>query len=172
MQFWTALYCELAERIKAQLPAVRWVDLWHNQVHFLEEEQAFPSPAVFLGFRSTQMQDQGLKIQHVVLQLDCYLFYETFLDTAQGAYNQSDALAFVETLDYLHAMFHGTDGENYSGMRRVAFAPVDTGGRGNLYQLSFACQLQDCSAMKRFVDGKVKAIEIEKSELQPPDFIL
>ena len=84
MQFWTALYRELAERIKAQLPAVNWVDLWHNQVHFLEEEQPFASPAVFLGFRSTQMQDQGLKIQHVTLQVDCYLFYETLLEPPKG----------------------------------------------------------------------------------------
>lgn len=162
MQFWTELYKELASKIVDNLPEVRWVDLWHNQINFLEEEHPFPTPAVFLSFRSKDLQDAGKKVQRVVLQIDFFLYYETFLDTFKGAYNEEGALKFIETLDHLHALFHGTDGENYSSMRRLAFAPVDTGNAGNLYQLSFECHLQDYSAMKKFVDGKIKGIDIKQ----------
>ncbi|MEH0007574.1 MAG: hypothetical protein V6Z82_02495 [Flavobacteriales bacterium] len=162
MQFWTELYKELAQRITTRLTEVRWVDLWHNQINFLEEEHPFPTPAVFLSFRSQQLEDTGLKTQAVTLQVDCYLFYETFSDTFEGSYNQQGALAFIETLDHIHALFHGSQGENYSSMRRIAFAPVDTGNAGNLYQVSFSCLLQDYSAMKTFVDGHVEALDIKR----------
>lgn len=90
------------------------------------------------------------------------------MDTFRGAYNEEGALQFIETLDHLHALFHGTDGDNYSSMRRLSFNPVDTGNAGNLYQLSFECLLQDYSAMKQFVDGKVKGINIEKGVPENP----
>lgn len=161
MQFWTELYKELATKITENIPEVKWVDLWHNQVNFLEDEHPFPTPAVFLSFRSRQIEDAGLKVQSVKLQVDFFLYYETFLDTFQGAYNQDASLRFIDTLDHLYALFHGTDGNNYSNLRRIAFNPVDTGNAGNLYQLSFECLLQDYSAMKEFIDGQVKGIDIK-----------
>ncbi len=139
MQNWTHLYTELATKITDHLPEVEWVDLWHNQVNFLEDEHPFPTPAVFLNFRSLQIDDAGKKVQQVRLQVDCFLFYETFADTYNGSSNQESALAFLQLLNDLYALLHGSSGENYSSMRRIAFNPVDTGNAGNLYQLSFEC---------------------------------
>ena len=162
MQFWTELYKELSTKITENLSEMRWVDLWHNQVGFLQDEHPFPTPAVFLSFRIRNTEDVGVKVQKVTLQVDCFLYYETLLDTFEGGYNQQGALDFINSLDHLHALFHGSSGDNYSSMRRIGFAPVDTGNAGNLYQLSFECVLQDYSAMKQFVDGKVKGIEVKK----------
>ncbi|MFD2566091.1 hypothetical protein [Pseudotenacibaculum haliotis] len=166
MQFWTELYKELATKITENLNQIEWVDLWHNQINFLEEEHPFPTPAVFLSFRSRDLQDTGNKVQQVTLQVDCFLYYETLLDTHAGAYNQDGALNFIESLDHLYALFHGSSGNNYSSMRRLAFNPVDTGNAGNLYQLSFECVLVDYSAMKEFVDGQVKGVEIDTTTIE------
>ena len=148
MENWQDLYVELAERIVEKMPEIQWVDLWHNQVGFLAEEHPFGTPAVFIGLRSSQTNDIGELVQVVDLQVDFYLYYETFLDTFQGAYNQEGALAFTKSLDALFGNFHGTSGKNYSSMRRVAFAPVDTGTAGNLYQVTFECKLSDNSAVE------------------------
>ena len=40
-------------------------------------------------------------------------------------------------------------------MRRIAFAPVDTGTAGNLYQVTFECKLNDSSAMKYYEPTQV-----------------
>ena len=160
MQNWTELYKELAAKITGQLPEVRWVDLWHNQINFLEDEHPFPTPAVFLSFRSRNIEDLGFKVQKVQLQVDCFLYYETFLDTFEGAYNKDGALQFIETLDHLHALLHGTEGKQYYSMRRTAFAPVDTGNAGNLYQLSFECLLHDASARKHWGKGKIETTDV------------
>lgn len=168
MQNWTDLYTELSEKITTHLPNVEWVDLWHNQINFLEEEHPFPTPAVFLNFRTLDIQDTGLKVQQVRLQVDCFLFYETFADTYQGSSNQESALEFLQLLNDLYALLHGTSGENYSEMRRLAFNPVDTGNAGNLYQLSFETVLVDYAAMKEFTDGEVGELTVEPGEAPAP----
>ena len=99
MEHWQDLYIELAERISEKLPEIQWIDLWHNQVGFLAEEHPFGTPAVFIGFRSAQINDIGELVQIVDLHVDFYLYYETFLDTFQGAYNQQGALEFTKSLD-------------------------------------------------------------------------
>ena len=145
MEHWQDLYIELAERISEKLPEIQWIDLWHNQVGFLADEHPFGTPAVFIGFRSAQINDIG----------ELSLYYETFLDTFKGAYNQEGALEFTKSLDALFGNFHGTSGRNYSSMRRIAFAPVDTGTAGNLYQVTFECKLNDSSAMKYYEPTQV-----------------
>lgn len=156
MENWQDLYVELAQRISEKMPEIKWVDLWHNQVGFLADEHPFSTPAVFIAFRSNQTQDAGELMQIVDLQVDFYLYYETFLDTFVGAYNQSGALEFTKSLDALFGIFHGSIGKNYSSMRRLGFTPVDTGTAGNLYQVAFECKLQDISAMKHYEPTEIK----------------
>jgi hypothetical protein len=160
MQNWQDLYTELCEKITTNLEKIEWVDLWHNQVNFLEEEHPFATPAVFLSFRTLNTQDAGERVQAVTLQVDCYLFYETFSDTYYGSANQQDALIFLGLLNDLHALLHASEGENYSSMRRLAFNPVDTGSAGNLYQCSFECLLTDYAAQKAWEDGSFEKMDI------------
>jgi hypothetical protein len=150
MYIWEELYNEVAQRILEKLPEIRWVDLWHNQTSFLEEEVPFPTPCIFLGFRTLAIEDRGENVQMLTMQVDFYLFYETFLETYTGAYNKDGALEFTRSLDKIHANFHGTSGTTYSNMKRIAINPEDTGGSGNLYRTSFSCSVEDTGAMKQY----------------------
>jgi hypothetical protein len=141
------LYLELADLIDNNISEIKHIDLWHNQVNFLEEEIRFESPAVFLEFRATSVEDTSLKSQRVTMQVNVFLFYETFLETHQGAYAQSEAVAFLDIFTKIHKLLHGTDGVNYSSMRRIGFSPVDTGSASNLYQMPFNCLVNDVSAL-------------------------
>lgn len=161
MQNWKSLYKELADKIADNVEAIKWVDLWNSQVYNLEGEHPFPAPAVFLAFRSNSVEDTGVKVQKVNLQVDVFLFYETFLDTFKGAYNQQTALDFLDSLDKINAILHGSEGENYSSMRRVSFSPVDTGGSGNLYSVTYNCILMDYSATPEYEEGSFGEMEIE-----------
>jgi len=161
MQNWTSLYLEISTKIDS-IAAIKWIDLWHNQVGFLQDEHPFTTPACFLGFRSNEIKDTGRKVQQVVLQMDVYLFYESFADTFKGSVNQQSALGFLQSMDDINALLHGSSGENYSGMRRVGFAPVDTGGAGNLYQATYECTLVDYSAKKVFDEGSFNDVKINE----------
>ncbi len=168
MQNFKDLYIELSTLLNTKIPAIKWIDLWHNQVNFLSSEHPFATPAVFLAFRILNTQDKGLKIQDVTLQVDAYLFYETFADTFKGSFNQSTALDFLDLLNSTFAVLHGSTGVNYSAMRRTGFAPVDTGGAGNLYQQSFTCTLTDYAAQKLYQDTVINDIELQNG-VEPPE---
>ena len=162
---WDKLYQELAQKVNENIERINWVDLWHNQVGFLVEEHPFPTPAVFLAFRILSVEDTGESVQRITLQVDMFYFYETFLDTFSGAYNQHDALDYLDTLTELHKLFHGTSGENYSEMRRTALAVVDTGSSGNLYRQSFTCNAIDVSALKDFETVIPGEVDIQKGQV-------
>ena len=161
MLYWSDLYKEIAEKIAAKLENIRWIDLWHEQVNYLTEELPFPTPAVFIGFNTLRADDMGKLAQNCNVQVDMYLFYETFSDTCEGAYNQVGALAFLEELTRLHALFHGKSGVNYSAMRRIDMIREDSGGAGNLYRISFECLVTDHSAAELFIEVESPAAELE-----------
>ncbi|MCI2229569.1 hypothetical protein MC378_10355 [Polaribacter sp. MSW13] len=150
LQSWGKLYQELASKVSENIESIKWVDLWHNQVGFLVEEHPFPTPAVFMAFRILSVEDLSEKVQRVQLQIDMYYFYETFLDTYQGAYNEDDALDYLEDLTAIYKLFHASSGNNYSEMRRTGLAAVDTGSSGNLYRQTFTCSTVDASALTEF----------------------
>lgn len=163
MQNLKNLYTELATIVENNCPQIKWIDLWHNQVSFLETEHPFPSPAAFFAFRIAQAQDAGLKTQLLRMQVDIYLFFETFADTYKGAINQGDALDFLDSLNDIHVCLHGSKGDNYSEMRRINLSPIDTGSAANLYLLTFECMVNDDSASLHFNEETLpEAILIEK----------
>lgn len=188
MENWQNLYLELAELLSADLTAaeteiysnlntlvgsedkspIRWIDLWHNQVNFLDDELEFPTPSAFLSFRSKQINDLGEKVQQMSLQIDVYLFYETFANTFTGSFNQEDALSFIGILDFINSRMHGITGENFSSMRKTGFAPEDTGNAGNLYRITFECIIHDESAAKVSEEGSFSDMEIG----EPDEFLI
>lgn len=157
----TELYKELAEKIKKNIDGIEWVDLWHNQVGFLETEHPFPTPAIFMAFRSNNMKDLSQKAQLVTLQIDFYLYYETMADTYNGSYNQDKALDFLKSIGALNKLLHASTGDNYSQMKRIGFAPEDTGNAGNLYRITYECLSNDYTAFVDFKDGTFNEMTIE-----------
>ncbi|WP_228235919.1 hypothetical protein [Allomuricauda sp. M10] len=163
LKLWALLYKEICELFVAQLQSIEWIDLWHNQVGFLEDEHPFPTPAAFLAFRILgEPQDLGINAQRIVVQLDVYFFYETFLDTFDGGYNQEGALTYLNTITDIHALLHGSSGINYSECKRVGFGPVDTGSAGNLYRQTFTMLVEDASASPDFVGMIPGDVSIEQ----------
>ncbi|GAB6123068.1 hypothetical protein [Dysgonomonas termitidis] len=149
---------------EGKLPEIQFVDLWHEQVSFLTEELPFATPAVFIGFSSVNIEDRGQLVQDCDMQVDMYLFFETFSDTYQGSKTQSRALDYLNSLTRLHALFHGKDGETYSTMRRVYMGREESGGAGNLYRVSFQCNVVDYSAQHIYTESENPDAELEIEE--------
>jgi len=165
MQYWTDLYLELANKVKNNLSQIQWVDLWHEQVSYLTDELPFPSPAVFISFNMIGTEDKGMKGQICNTQIDFYLFYETFSDTAIGSINQDSALDFLKQLTEIYKLFHGTSGDNYYSMRRVDMKREDSGSAGNLYRMSFQCMVDDMSAMPDITEQEVNEIDLSHGDI-------
>lgn len=165
MENFKELYKELADKL-GNINGIEWVDLWNSQVYNLENEHPFPAPAIFLAFRSNSMEDNGLKVQNVEMQIDVFLFYETFADTYRGSWNQDTALSYLDHIDNINQVLHGSSGNSYTSMSRVSFSPVDTGGAGNLYSITYKCNSIDYSAATEYEYGTFKDLIIEPENQQ------
>lgn len=143
-------------------PDIEYIDMWHEQISFMEEEHQFPSPAVFIEFNTLGIEDEGLLVQRLHTQIDFRLFYETYSDTSEGAIMQEEALAFLDLLTLLGMMFHGRTGKTFGTLRRTFVGREESGGAGNLYRISFECDIMDYTTMElsSLVDMKNREIKI------------
>ena len=141
---------ELAEELET-VPEIRYIDLWHEQAEYLAEELPFPTPAVFIAFNTLETADIGALAQDILLQVDLYIFWETFTDTYDGAIMQTEALDYLNLMTVLNVLLHGYTGNKFSTMRKTGFQRMDSGGAGNLYRASFECTVRDYSAQELVV---------------------
>lgn len=161
---------ELYERMES-LPEIMHVDLWHDQVDYLSEEHPFPTPAVFFGFTTLNVADNGELMQTTDLQVDIYVFYETFADTYQKAKMQNEALEFLDLLLMVGLMFHGRSGEHFHQMRRSGTYRQESGGSGNLYRLQFQTNVSEFSGLNlhNHVIMEERKLEIINKEVDKSD---
>jgi len=163
------VYLEHEALITAKVPEIKHVDLWSEQVSFLQDEHPFNAPAVFFAYGSNNMDDLGIKVQKVNLQVDVYLYFETFADTARGAKRQAKGLSFLELLSKINACFHGVNGNYFMEMRRNGFAPVDTGTANLLYVQRYECGMIDDAAEVLSETAEVNDVDVIKEKTIVPD---
>lgn len=161
-------YADLRERM-ANTPEIEHIDMWHEQVSFLDDEHQFPSPAVFIEFNTLDIEDEGLLVQRLHTQIDLRLFYETFSDTYEGAVMQEEALSFLDLLTLLGMMFHGKSGKNFGTLRRTHVGREESGGSGNLYRISFECEIMDYTTMELASNADMKDREMNISNENLPE---
>ena len=169
MQHLKDLYLEQEQRITDLMPEIMHVDLWSEQVGFLAEEQPFNAPAIFFAYRILSAEDQGDRIQQLRMQVDIYLYYETFAETGRGSKKQAHALSFLDLLTKINACFHGTEGQNFFDMRRTGFNPVETGTANILYLQRFECTVNDNSATILTVPMKFENMEVDVDKNLPEE---
>ena len=161
---------ELYERMAA-LPDIQHVDLWHDQVDYLSEEHPFATPAVFFGFTTLNVADNGELMQTTDLQVDIYVFWETFSDTYKGAKMQEEALQYLDLLLMVGLMFHGRSGEHFHQMRRSGTYRQESGGSGNLYRLQFQTNVSEFSGLNlhNFVAMEERELEVVNKDVNKSD---
>ena len=126
----------------------------------LAEEQPFKTPAVFFSYRMLGGDNQGERIQQLRMQVEVYLFFETFADTRRGSKNQNKALGFLDLLTKINACFHGGSGTYFSEMKRTGFNPVETGTAALLYVQRYECNVHDSSAQVLYNNLKFENMEV------------
>ena len=168
MQDLDNLYLEHEQLITDKVASIKHVDLWYEQVSFLQEEQPFFAPAVFFAYRSNSMEDRGQKVQQVNLQVDVYFYFETFADTSRKSRSQEKGLNFLKILGEINSCFHGSNGQHYTAMRRTGFAPVETGTANLLYVQRYECNMVDDSAKVLSTTIELPEIDIQNAK---PDVI-
>lgn len=114
----TFIYKSLTERLKTWKgddgkPVIRTVDLWNEQVEFIEQEEPFDTPAVFVEFRPVRWTTLGGLAQQADVDIRLHIVTRWKGSAKDGSVFQMDALRRFDLLDRIdNALFNlqGADG--------------------------------------------------------------
>lgn len=80
-------------------PVVRHIDLWNEQVEFIEQESPFDMPAVFIELRPMRWSTLGGNIQQCKADLRFHIVTRWEGSSANGSMFQKDSLERFDILD-------------------------------------------------------------------------
>lgn len=98
------IYLSLIGRLKglkddAGQPEVKHFDLWNEQVEFIEQEEPFGTPAVFVEFRPVRWATLGGMVQQADVDIRLHIVTRWKGSAKDGSLFQTDALERFDLLD-------------------------------------------------------------------------
>ena len=109
------LYLSLIERLKQLTdrdgkPVIRTFDLWNEQISFLEQEEPFDAPAVFIEFRPVNWTGGGTQTADVTLRLHIVTPWKG--SSREGGGFQQQALERFDLLDRMDRHLFNLSGDD------------------------------------------------------------
>lgn len=160
-------YKELCNHISTEVPDIKHIDIWRNQPYIFSNGMPFSTPAVFLAFRSDTLKDLPNNRQQAGMQVKVYLYHETLADSSKDAPSQESALAFGEWLNLINRALHGSSGDTYNNMSRIAFQPEQAPRSQAFYSQVYSYQTIDDSAAKETAETTASDINTTFEEQTP-----
>lgn len=102
------LYLGLTEALKelkddGGQPLIRHIDLWNEQVEFIEQEDPFDTPAVFIEFRPVQWRTLGGTTQQADVPFRLHVVTKWKGSARDGSMFQEESLERFDLLDKIDA---------------------------------------------------------------------
>lgn len=169
---WGEAYKALCDRIEAQVPAIKHMDLYYEQPHIIDSEDGnwlpFRCPAVFFEFNAAEVNDLGELRQELLMDIGVYLAYETTADSNKGSLGQARALAFIQLLRDLHAALHDHEGTHFGPLSRISLQRVPAPPTMIVYRQVYRAHMLDYSATKTYVEQDTPPLAIDSPADAPP----
>lgn len=103
------LYNAVRKNIEDNLPEIKWVRLWNNQLRNYEKENEFQFPAIFIKFGNIQYSDYLKLVQKCEMTITIILAFESFKN------EDTDVLRLKQDLNRI---LHGFQSGSWSKMAR------------------------------------------------------
>lgn len=116
------LYLKLCERLRlVDGGAIRHIDLWNQNVQFIEQEESFPMPAVFVEFGPIEWGAwaQGVEYRAEPL-VHLHVVTEWKGSAAHGSTQQKESLEVFDLLRHIHEQLTGLTGDEFTALDLVS----------------------------------------------------
>ena len=164
-------YATLADHLRAQIPALGWIDLDQGQLLNLDTEYSLPfhQGVALLDFDEADWHDIGQGVQRGTCQVRVTLAVEVAADTYQQSSQRGAALAKLELLRELHAALQHFDGNGEFGALVRAYSRKEQEVPAGIwaYSMGYTCLLTDTDGY----DGATQAVS-GVDNVGRPNFIL
>lgn len=111
---------EIYETLTGRLLAtgkVKYVDLWNQNVEFIEQESAWPTPAVFIEFSPIEWgaNHQG-ELYFTESSVVLHIVTEWLGGTSNLDVDKDNHLEMLDVMDAIHKALRYVNGEHFKGM--------------------------------------------------------
>lgn len=102
--------------------AIKFIDLWNHNVEFIEQEEQWERPAVFVEFQPIKWRQ--VKTGHSVDYTSrCHISLHVVTDWHGSSSSESacrdESLSYLDLLEVIHASLRGLGGETFGGLDLV-----------------------------------------------------
>ena len=109
------LYQMLCDRLKeVGGGAIKHIDLWNHNVEFIEQEESWERPAVFVEFRPIRWEAIVNGVEYrAEAEVALHVVTDWAGSVSEGSQFQEDSLAVFDLLDEIHAALTCMEGETF-----------------------------------------------------------
>ena len=109
------IYKAICDRISQQVPEVKHIDLWNNNIAVLSGGAVWPRPAVFVEFETIEWRQQQNRARMADIAVRLHIVTDAVSYNGSTDPKQDTALAFLDLFNKVNAAMQGLRGENFAG---------------------------------------------------------
>ena len=109
------IYKAICERITSQLPDIKHIDLWNNDIASLSGGAVWPRPAIFVEFETIEWRQQQNRVRMADIAVRLHIVTDAVPYNGNSDPKQDSALAFFDLLNKVNSAMQGLRGENFAG---------------------------------------------------------
>lgn len=110
------IYQALMERLMA-MGDIQYVDLWNQNVEFIDQESAWPRPAVFVEFDAIEWDRTKERSMDTKGTLRLHVVTDWAGSVASDSGSRAESLAVFDLLDQIRERLEGLRGETFSRLK-------------------------------------------------------
>ena len=109
------IYKAICKRLTAQVPDIKHIDLWNNNIAVLSGGAVWPRPAVFVEFETIEWRQQQNRSRMADIAVRLHIVTDAVSCNGSTDPKQDTALAFLDLLNKVSAAMQGLRGDNFAG---------------------------------------------------------
>ena len=109
------IYKAICDRLSAQVPDIKHIDLWNNNIAVLSGGAVWPRPAVFVEFEAIEWRQQQNRARMADIAVRLHIVTDAVSYNGNTDPKQDSALAFFDLINKVNAAMQGLRGENFAG---------------------------------------------------------
>ena len=109
------IYKAICNRLTAQVPDIKHIDLWNNNIAVLSGGAVWPRPAVFVEFETIEWRQQQNRARMADIAVRLHIVTDAVSYNGSTDPKQDSALAFFDLINKVNAAMQGLRGDNFAG---------------------------------------------------------
>lgn len=159
----TAIFTAIVQKLKVDVPEVKFIDLDSGQLDMMAESYPFSFPAVFIDFPDIDWKDMSKGVQNGTVLVNVRIAQRVIEDTHSlaPATSVSTAIEKLKTKSKIHLSINRLSGEHFNRLVRTRTGTEKRSDGLKVWNITYMCGLLDPGTLPDW-DEVMVALNIQK----------